>query len=75
MYLTRDEAVARLVSKNCTEANANANAILDGALALYPQVARTNFYMITGYARGTIMDAFYPGNPGISCDLFTISNW
>ena len=73
MYLTRNEAVARLVGKNCTEANAN--AILDGALALYPQVERTNFHMITGYAEGTIMDAFYPGNPGISCDLFTISNW
>ena len=73
MYLTREQAAAELVSAGSNQDSAG--SILDHALAIYPQCARTAFHLITGYAAGTIMDAYYPGNPGIPEDLFTISPW
>jgi hypothetical protein len=78
-YLTRQEAVAELIGKNCTEANAN--AILDHALAIYSQSHRTNSHMITGYRKRMHITGlwgckpYHPGNPGIPEDAFTVCIW
>jgi hypothetical protein len=69
--LTRDQAVAELVKAGSTAESAN--AILNHALAIYSQSARTNYHMITGYKAGTCMGA-YPD--GITTeDHFTICRW
>lgn len=73
MYLTREQATAELVKSGSTAEAASVS--LDSALSLYPQCQRTSVHMITGYAKGTIMDAYYVGNPGIPADLFTIGRW
>jgi hypothetical protein len=73
MYLTREQAAEQLTRTGCTDENAA--GLLDQALRIYPQAARTSTELITGYAAGTVMDAWYPGNPGIPADLFTISQW
>jgi hypothetical protein len=73
IYQTREQGTAYLQRTGCTPKGAA--ALLDRALAMYPQSVRTNVEMITGYRAGTIMDAYYPGNPGIPADLFTIAQW
>lgn len=73
MYLTREQATAELIKAGATAEAAG--AVLDSALALYPQSARITFALVTGYRKGTILGAYYPGNPGIPEDLFTIGAW
>lgn len=73
MYLTRDEAVAELVKSGGSEDAARVT--LDSPLAKWPYAHRTAFHLITRYEAGTILDAWYPGNPGIPAPLWTISGW
>lgn len=67
MYLTRDEAVAKLGGDQDS-----ANAVLDWALRIYPRSHRTNFELITGYRAGSI--GRYPDAMNAEA-LFTVSNW
>jgi hypothetical protein len=72
-YQTREQATAKLERSGSTPAEAA--ALLRNALALFPRSTRTSQHLITGYRKGTVMDAWYPGNPGIPADLFTIAQW
>lgn len=63
MYLTREQAAARLVETGSTEESAG--GLLDWALRIYPRSSRTNFDLITGYPAGTA-----------GCtEVFTIAPW
>ena len=56
--MNRDQAVKQLMEYGSTEKEAN--AILDDAVSLYPNVARTNFLMISSSPDGAD---------------FAVSNW
>ena len=72
-YLTREQATEELARGGLSPVNAA--RVLDHALTRYPRATQTTFRMVTGYRKGTVMDAYYPGNPGIPADLFTVSAW
>ena len=55
--------------------NARALAVLFSPLAAWPQAHRTNFHLITRYEKGTVLGAWYPGNPGIPEPVWTIGRW
>ena len=73
VYLTRDEAVAVLTEDGSSEDSARVT--LDSPLAAWPQAHRTNFHLITRYEKGTVLGAWYPGNPGIPEPVWTIGRW
>jgi len=73
MYLTREQAAREIAGRDASaEEIVSVGGILDHALIMFPQSARTNFYLITGYRAGTNFGTI----GGISTeDLFTVSRW
>ena len=66
MYLTRDEAIAKLGG------GGSAGRILDHAPE-YPRITRTNFYLITRYPAGPVWrDGKIIGQHP---DMWTVSSW
>jgi hypothetical protein len=63
MYLTREQAAAKLVESGSTEESAG--SLLDWALRIYPRSSRTNFDLITGFPAGVA-----------GCtEMFTVAAW
>jgi hypothetical protein len=71
MYLTREQARAEL-ERDGNGSSDSSDGILNHALRIYPQSARTNFYLITGYRAGTDFGTI--GGKSTE-DLFTVSRW
>lgn len=77
MYLTREQAVAQLMSDGRTAESA-ANATLDNALHpafRWPRSLRTCSDLITAYPAGMCMGAWPDPDAFTKADLFTISRW
>ena len=70
MYLTREQATAKLEATYGSDANAA--RILDSA-PQYPHHTRTNYYLITRYAAGPVWrDGKIIGQHP---DMWIVSNW